>query len=84
MILTDARSGQPGGGPASFAARLLGMHALGDGAGVVVRAFHPRAVEVEAIPVHEKNKPRIKLKQVRPGLFEGTPPRKPRRFMPTI
>src|ERR1700678_692311 len=51
---------------------LLGMHALGDGSGVVVRAFHPGAVEVSITPVHEKNKPRIKLEQVRPGLFEGT------------
>jgi 1,4-alpha-glucan branching enzyme len=51
---------------------LLGMHALGAGAGVVVRAFHPRAVEISIAPVHEKNKPRIKLEQVRPALFEGT------------
>jgi 1,4-alpha-glucan branching enzyme len=48
------------------------MHALGGGAGVVVRAFHPRAAAIEAAPVHEKNRPRVKLKQVRPGLFEGT------------
>ena len=51
---------------------LLGMHALGDGAGLVVRAFCPHAVAIEAAPVHEKNKPAIKLQQVRPGLFEGT------------
>src|SRR5580658_7649344 len=51
---------------------LLGMHVLGGGAGVVVRAFHPRAAAIEAAPVHEKNRPRVKLKQVRPGLFEGT------------
>jgi 1,4-alpha-glucan branching enzyme len=51
---------------------LLGMHAMGDGSGVVVRAFHPRAVEVSIAPVHEKNKPSIKLEQFRPGLFEGT------------
>jgi 1,4-alpha-glucan branching enzyme len=51
---------------------LLGMHTLGDGSGLVVRAFHPSAVEVEVAPVHEKSKPRIKLKQVAPGLFEGT------------
>jgi 1,4-alpha-glucan branching enzyme len=50
---------------------LLGMHALGDGTGLVVRAFHPHAVNVEAAPVHEKNKPSIKLEQVGPGLFEG-------------
>jgi translation initiation factor IF-1 len=47
----------------------FGDACLGDGAGVVVRAFHPRAVAIEAVPVHEKNKPRVKLKQVRPGPF---------------
>jgi 1,4-alpha-glucan branching enzyme len=51
---------------------LLGMHLLGDGSGVVVRAFRPGAVEVAIAPVHEKKKPHIKLAQVRPGLFEGT------------
>jgi 1,4-alpha-glucan branching enzyme len=51
---------------------LLGMHVLGDGRGVVVRVFHPRAVEAEIAPVHEKKKPRIKLAQIRVGLFEGT------------
>jgi 1,4-alpha-glucan branching enzyme len=50
---------------------LLGMHVLGDGSGVVVRVFRPQAVEVEIAPVHEKTKPRFKLDQVRPGLFEG-------------
>jgi 1,4-alpha-glucan branching enzyme len=50
---------------------LLGMHALGGGAGLVLRAFHPHAVKIEAAPVHEKNKPRLKLKQIQPGLFEG-------------
>jgi 1,4-alpha-glucan branching enzyme len=50
---------------------LLGMHALDGGAGLVVRAFHPRATAVEAVPVHEKKKPRVVLKQVMPGLFEG-------------
>src|SRR5580658_4480136 len=51
---------------------LLGMHELGDGQGLVVRAFCPRAVQIEAAPVHEKNKPTIQLEQVRPGLFEGS------------
>src|SRR5665213_2573892 len=50
---------------------LLGMHALGKGAGLVVRALHSHAVEIKAAPVHEKNKPIITLQQVRPGLFEG-------------
>jgi len=51
---------------------LLGMHELGGGAGLVVRAFHPHAVAIQAAPVHEKKKPTVKLEQVRPGLFEGT------------
>jgi 1,4-alpha-glucan branching enzyme len=51
---------------------LLGMHVLGDGRGVVVRVFHPKAVAAEIVPVHEKKKPSLKLEQVRPGLFEGS------------
>jgi len=51
---------------------LLGMHALGGGAGVVARVFHPNAVAVEIAPAHEMQKPRFKLNEVRPGLFEGT------------
>jgi 1,4-alpha-glucan branching enzyme len=51
---------------------LLGMHPLGDGSGVVVRAFLPEAAEVEIIPVHEKGRPRIKLKKLHDaGVFEG-------------
>jgi 1,4-alpha-glucan branching enzyme len=50
---------------------LLGMHILGDGSGMVARVYWPGATEVEVAPVHEKNKPRFKLQQVRPGLFEG-------------
>src|SRR3954470_20061612 len=52
--------------------QLLGMHPLGDGSGVVVRAFLPNAAKVEAVPTHEKSKPRIQLKQLDPsGLYEG-------------
>ncbi|MDB6110916.1 MAG: alpha,4-glucan:alpha,4-glucan 6-glycosyltransferase, partial [Pedosphaera sp.] len=52
--------------------QLLGMHPLGDGSGVVVRAFLPNAAKVEVIPTHEKTKPRIQLKQLDPsGLYEG-------------
>src|SRR5271156_1426056 len=51
---------------------LLGMHVLSAGAGLVVRALQPHAVAIEAVPVHEKDKPSVRLKQVRPGLFEGT------------
>ncbi|HEX4644432.1 MAG TPA: alpha-amylase family glycosyl hydrolase, partial [Verrucomicrobiae bacterium] len=52
--------------------QLLGMHPLGDGSGVVVRALLPNAAAVEVEPTHEKNKPRIKLQQLDPaGLYEG-------------
>jgi 1,4-alpha-glucan branching enzyme len=52
--------------------QFLGMHPLGDGTGVVVRAFLPNAASVEAEPTHEKNKPTIRLKQLDPaGLYEG-------------
>ncbi len=52
--------------------QLLGMHPLGDGSGLVVRAFLPNAAKVEAVPTHEKNKPRIQLKQLdASGLYEG-------------
>ena len=50
----------------------LGMHPLGDGSGVVVRAFIPEAKEVEALPVHEKKRKPIRLKRIHEsGLFEG-------------
>src|SRR5512133_2740351 len=52
---------------------LLGLHRLGDGGGVVVRALLPNAAKVEIQPVHEKDKPVIKLKRLpRTDLFEGT------------
>jgi len=55
---------------------LLGMHALGDGAGVVVRAYHPDAAKIEVQPVHEKDKPTIKLSRIHDhGLFEGMSPK---------
>src|SRR5436190_2327595 len=51
---------------------LLGMHPLGDGSGVVVRAFVPDAAQVSIEPVHEKKKPRIQLKRIHEaGVFEG-------------
>jgi 1,4-alpha-glucan branching enzyme len=53
--------------------QLLGMHPLGDGSGLVVRAFAPGAVSVEVIPTHDARKPRFKLKRIhRDGVFEGT------------
>jgi 1,4-alpha-glucan branching enzyme len=72
MILTKDEAESLLGVKHSSPHQLLGMHGLGGGAGVVVRAFHPRATAIVAAPVHEKNKPRIKLNQVRPGLFEGS------------
>jgi 1,4-alpha-glucan branching enzyme len=51
---------------------LLGMHPLGDGSGVVVRAFLPNAAKVSLRPTLEKTKPAFELKQLDPsGLFEG-------------
>src|SRR6185312_10760606 len=44
--------------------QLLGMHPLGDGSGVVVRALVPNAAKVEVHPVHEKDKPTIKLERI--------------------
>jgi 1,4-alpha-glucan branching enzyme len=51
---------------------LLGMHPLGDGSGVVVRAFLPNAAKVSLRPTTEKKKPTFDLKQLDPtGLYEG-------------
>jgi 1,4-alpha-glucan branching enzyme len=53
--------------------RLLGLHTLNDGSGLVARALLPNAAEVELQPVHEKDKPTIKLKRIpKSDLFEGT------------
>ncbi|MFO1499087.1 MAG: 1,4-alpha-glucan branching protein GlgB [Verrucomicrobiota bacterium] len=52
--------------------QLLGMHPLGDGSGLVARAFLPNAARVELVPTHEKDKPKIKLHRIHEdGLFEG-------------
>jgi len=52
--------------------QLLGMHPLGDGSGVVARAFVPDAAEIEIQPVRETNQPKFKLQRVHEsGLFEG-------------
>ncbi len=51
---------------------LLGMHPLGDGSGIVVRAMLPDAAKVEIQPVHEKDKPKIELKRIpNTDVFEG-------------
>jgi 1,4-alpha-glucan branching enzyme len=53
--------------------QLLGMHALGNGSGLVVRAFLPGATKAEVQPVHEKDRPSFALKKIHDsGIFEGT------------
>ncbi|MDD5139313.1 MAG: 1,4-alpha-glucan branching protein GlgB [Verrucomicrobiales bacterium] len=51
---------------------LLGIHPLGDGSGLVVRALLPDAAKVEIQPVHEKDKPRFELARIpNTDVFEG-------------
>ncbi|HTB85334.1 MAG TPA: 1,4-alpha-glucan branching protein GlgB [Candidatus Sulfotelmatobacter sp.] len=51
---------------------LLGMHPLGGGGGIVVRAFLPDAKSVEVQPVHEKTKPKFVLERIpNTDIFEG-------------
>ena len=51
---------------------LLGMHALGDHSGLVVRALLPGVKKVGVQPVHEKDKPRFELKRIpNTDIFEG-------------
>ena len=53
--------------------QLLGLHPLGDGSGLVGRAYLPDAAKVEMQPVHEKDKPLLKLKRIpKTDVFEGT------------
>src|SRR3954464_9508633 len=53
--------------------QLLGLHPLGEGSGLVARAVWPDAAKVELEPVHEKDKPSIKLKRIpKTDIFEGT------------
>lgn len=55
-----------------FPHQLLGMHPLGDGSGIVVRALVPNASKVEVQPVHEKDKPSLKLERIpHSDVFEG-------------
>ena len=73
MILTREEAESITGARNRVPHQLLGMHPLGDGGGVVVRAFLPGAEKVEAIPTHEKKKPSVQLKRVDDaGLFEGS------------
>src|SRR5947209_19626426 len=51
---------------------LLGMHSLGDGSGLVVRALLPDAATVEVHPVHEKDRPKFTLERIpHTDVFEG-------------
>ena len=72
MILTDAELESLLEARHRSPHQLLGLHPLGDGSGLVVRAFLPEAAKVELVPVHEKGKPKIKLQRIHEdGLFEG-------------
>ena len=72
MLLTESELGSLIHATHRSPHQLLGMHPLGDGSGVVVRALLPQAAAVEAVPTHEKNKPKIVLKRIHEvGLFEG-------------
>ncbi len=51
---------------------LLGMHPLGGGSGLVVRALLPDAAKVAIEPVHEKDKPAFELKRIpKTDVFEA-------------
>ncbi|HYA79219.1 MAG TPA: hypothetical protein VED19_01765, partial [Candidatus Nitrosopolaris sp.] len=51
---------------------LLGMHPLGGGSGLVVRALLPDAAKVEIHPTHERTKPQFELKRIPDtDIFEG-------------
>ncbi len=51
---------------------LLGMHPLGDGSGLVVRALLPDAKKVAIQPTHEKDKPAFELKRIpKTDVFEA-------------
>ena len=72
MLLTPAELGSLTSLVHSSPHTLLGMHPLGDGSGVVVRAMIPDAVKVEVVPVHESKRPRFELKRLGDTtVFEG-------------
>src|SRR5580765_5255991 len=53
--------------------QLLGMHPLGNGSGVVARAFLPNAARVELEPTVEKDMPSFTLNRIpKTDVFEGT------------
>ncbi len=52
--------------------QLLGMHPLGDGSGVVVRAYLHNAAKVEVVAVSEKARAKLVLERIHEsGIFEG-------------
>jgi 1,4-alpha-glucan branching enzyme len=52
--------------------QLLGMHPLGNGSGIVVRAIVPGAAKVAVRPAHEKQKPQFDLARIpSTDVFEG-------------
>ncbi len=55
---------------------VLGMHALADGSGLVVRAFLPHAGKVEVHPLGEDGPPPFELQRIhqKDGVFEGVTP----------
>ena len=72
MILTQAELASLTQAQHRHPHQLLGMHPLGDGSGVVARAYLPNAAKVEVVPVSEKSRPKFKLEQIdESGLFEG-------------
>src|SRR6478735_6237671 len=72
MILTQAELESLAQAQHRHPHQLLGMHPLGDGSGVVTRAYLHNAAQVEVLPVLEKSRPKFKLERVHEsGLFEG-------------
>ncbi len=72
MILTQAELGSLVQAQHRHPHQLLGMHPLGDGSGLVVRAYLHNAAKVEVAPVSEKTRAKFALKQIHEsGLYEG-------------
>src|SRR6266566_2112691 len=53
--------------------QLLGLHPLGNGGGLVARAFLPHAAKAEIQPIVEQDMPTITLNRIpKTDVFEGT------------
>ncbi len=50
---------------------LLGMHLLGDGSGVVVRALAPGVARIQVQPVGEVTAPKFELSRIHEGGVRG-------------